>query len=154
MNKLQKILGIGAISLPLMLGGCDFPETKIEYSDVLHEDARVVDVAYTPSRHGSGAGPTFGMTSEGDPSIGLAVTSVDIPEKYAIVFKCQHGKFIVEGEDDWHKGLWNRLQEGENVDVAYQEMYESTYKDTNKDGKKELLERKLVKYHFLDALPK
>jgi hypothetical protein len=158
MNKLQKILGIGTISLPLIFGGCDYirslPETRTEYSDVLHEDAKVVDVAYTPSRHGSGAGPSFGMTSGGDVAMGLSVTSVSIPKKYAVVFKCQHGKFIVEGEDEEHKKLWERLQEGEDVDVTYREIYETTYQDYDKDGKKEFIERKLIDYDFLDAQPK
>lgn len=158
MNKLQRILFSGAISLPLIFGGCDFirslPETRTEYSDILHEDAKVVDVVYTPSRHGSGVGPSFGMTSEGDAAIGIAITSVSIPQKYAVVFKCQHGKFISEGEDKRHKDLWERLQEGQDVDVTYKEIYEATYIDINKDGKKELRERKLIKYDFLDAQPK
>lgn len=160
MNKLQKILGVGiaTVALPLWLAGCDFirslPETRTEYSKVLHEDAKVVDVVYTPSRHGGGIGPSFGMTSGGDAAVGLAVTSVNIPEKYAVVFKCQHGKFIVEGEDKEHKNLWGRLQEGQEVDVTYKEIYEATYMDANKDGKKEYIERKLIKYDFLDAKPK
>jgi len=162
MNKLQKILGAGVISLPLLLGGCDkienvlskIPITHIEYSNVLQEDAEVVDVVYSPSRHGSGAGPSFGMDMDGNPTMGLAVTSVSIPEKYAVVFKCQHGKFIVEGTDNEHKDLWERMVEGQDVDVTYKEIYEATYKDLNNDGKRDLVERKLVKYDFLNAQPK
>ncbi|VVB82649.1 Uncharacterised protein [uncultured archaeon] len=139
MNKLQKALCIGAGLISL--AGCR--EYRIEYSPVLHEDAKVVDVVYTMN---------YNM-DDGSNSPGIAVVSMNIPEKYAVVFKSQHGKFIVEGEDERHKNLWSRMQEGEKVDVTYKEKYESVYDDTNKDGTNELVERRLVKYDFLDAQP-
>ncbi len=143
-------MGIGAS----LLTGCK--EIKTELSDILHEDATVSDVVYIPSRHGSGSGigPTFDMT--GDGGIGVAVTNVDvhIPEKYAVVFKCQHGKFIVEGTDKPHKSLWEKLSEGQEVDVSYREVYKSVYDDVDGDGEKDLVSRALIKYDFLDAKPK
>ena len=57
----------------LVATGCE--RTKTEYSEVLTEPATVIDLVYMPSRHGSGVGPTFGMTSGGDASIGIAITS-------------------------------------------------------------------------------
>lgn len=132
MNKLQKILGVGVISLPLLLGGCDkienvlskIPITHTEYSNVLQEDAEVVDVDYK--------------------------LLLPLPKRiFTVVFKCQHGKFTVED-----RYLWERMVKGQDVDVAYKEIYEATYKDLNNDGKRDLVERKLVKYDFLDAQPK
>jgi hypothetical protein len=49
--------------------------------------------------------------------------SIDIPSKYAVIFRCQHGKFIVEGTDDRHKDLWQRMKKGEQVTVSYYEVY-------------------------------
>jgi len=131
--------------------GCSGRETRREVSDILHEDAIVVDVVYTPSRHGSGAG--LGPTIDFDGNIGISFSSVsvNIPEKYAVVFKCEHGKFISAGTDARHKELWERLQEGQDVDVTYREIFESTYEDIDKDGKKDLIKRKLIAYDFLDA---
>lgn len=129
----------------LTLIGCE--ETRQEESPTLFEDAVVTEVVYSPSRHGSGVGPTLDLTGSG--GIGIAITSVDIPEKFAVVFQCQHGKFIVE-----RKELWERLKEGQKVTIAYKELYVSVYDDKNKDGQKELVSKKLVKLDFLDAHPK
>ena len=136
-----------------LLAGCE--ETKTEYSPILHEDAVVSDVVYTPSRHGSGSG--IGPTIDFDGNIGIGFTdvTVNIPKKYAVVFECQHGKFISEGTDQRHKDLWGRLKENMEVDVTYKERFRSVY-DTDKDGdgQKDLISRALVGYDFLDAQPK
>ena len=133
-----------------LLTGCK--ETKTELSDILHEDAVVSETVYSPSRHGSDISPTYDLT--GDGGVGFAITSVSIPEKYAVVFKCQHGKFIVEGTDKAHRDLWQRLEEGKKVDVSYKEIYKAVYDDVDGDGEKDLLSRDLVDRDFLDAQPK
>ncbi len=129
--------------LPLvaLLGGCK--REVVEYSEVLTEPATVVDLVYTPSRHGSGVGPSFDLT--GDGGIGFAVTDVSIPERYAVIFRCAHGKFIVQNDQNLVRRLWNELTEGQRVTVSYREQYSATYED------KELLSRRLTKYHFIDA---
>ncbi len=141
-------IGLGAS----LLSGCK--ETRTELSDILHEDAVVSETVYTPSRHGSGSGvgPTFDVT---DGNVGIAFTSINIniPEKYAVVFKCQHGKFIVEGTDIEHKSLWKKLSQGQEVDISYREVFNSVYDDIDGDGKKDLVSRTLVDYDFLDAQP-
>lgn len=157
MNSIHNFFKGSGLSYTLALGlslfsGCR--ETKIEYSPVLYEDATVVDVVYVPSRHGSGAGPTFAMDFDGNPSMGIAVTSVEIDENYAVVFKCQHGKFISEGSDERHKDLWKRMAEEMEVDVTYKEIYRVVYDDIDKDGKKEVIEKVLTGRDFLDAQPK
>lgn len=126
-----------------------------EYSQVLYEDAVVSDVVYSPSRHGSGSG--IGPTMDFDGNMGLAITStnVRIPEKYAVVFECEHGKFISEGTDTRHKDLWNKLKEGMEVEVSYREKFQATYgKDNDGDGERDLVSRELVGYDFIDAVPK
>lgn len=117
--------------------------TRREYSGELTEKAKVVDLVYTPSRHGTGLGPTFDLTGEG--GIGVAITSVVVPEIYAVVFECQHGKFIIQSDQKKAKELWNRLKEGQEVTVRYREVYDTSYYN------KEVVEKKLVKYDFIDA---
>ena len=125
----------------LVATGCE--RTKTEYSEVLTEPATVIDLVYTPSRHGSGVGPTFGITGEGDISVGIAITSVNIPERYAVVFRCKHGKFIIQSAKA--KELWQRLKLNQEVTVSYKEVYRTVYDD------KKVVSRVLVKYDFLDA---
>lgn len=148
MNKLQKILGVFVLGTTLGLAGCQ--EERIEYSPVLHEEAKVVDAIYIPSKHGSGMSVSMNLD---DGSISPGITSIDIKEKYAVIFKCQHGKFIIEGTDEPYKKLWEKMTAGEKVKISYKEKYYSVYDDTNNDGTNELIEKKLIKYDFLDAQP-
>lgn len=141
--KAKTMIFATIVILLITFGGCK--ETKIQYSKVLTESAEVVDLVYTPSNHGGGAGPSFGMTSGGDLAVGIATVSVDISEKYAVVFQCQHGKFIIESDQKKTKDLWNRLKEGQKVTVYYREVYKNIYEDSK------MIESHLVKYQFLDA---
>ena len=140
---------LGTLSLS-GIGCSSFNErTARETSDTLYEDAIVYAKVDPPSRHGSGAGPSIDITDEG--ILGVALVNVDIPKKYAIVFKCEHGKFMVWGTGSKHKELWERFNEGDSVTVSYKEIYRSTYKDTDGDGKRELINRSLVGNYLLDA---
>lgn len=121
------------------IAGCQRIVT--EYSEKKTEPAVVEDVIFTPSLHGSGVGPTF--TGEGD--VGITFTSVNIPEKYAVVFRCQHGKFVIQGTGEKYKKLWEHLVRNQEVTVHYKEIYRVTY-----DGD-EVLSRELIDYDFLDA---
>lgn len=128
--------------LPLLfLFGC----VKTEYSPTLTEPAKVVDLVYQPSNHGSGLGIGFGSSPQGGMVTTITPISVDVPEAYAVVFQCQHGKFVIQGEESKAKEMWNRLKENQDVTVEYREVYESCYK------RHLLVSKKLVKYEFLDA---
>lgn len=138
----------------VVLYGCK--EVVRESSEVLHENAFVVETIYTPSRHNLELGITalkagpVGMDLSGDLGIGigggLQISSTTIPEKFATVFKCKHGKFIVSRREVYEKF---KGQDGKEVDVAYREIYKTTY-DTV-DGQKKVIDRTLVDYHFIDA---
>ncbi len=130
--------------------GCK--EVKQEASDILHEDAVVVETVYTPSRHGSGSSFGPSMNMDGDIGFSFHSVSINVPELYAVVFKCQHGKFVIEGDDQRHKNLWERFSENDEVDVSYREIYRNIYKKV--DGRKELIESVLIDYDFLDAVIK
>jgi hypothetical protein len=126
------------LSCVTLLGGCT--DERIEKSTVLTEKAVVADLVYTPAVHGSGVGPTISMKGK----VGLAFTNVDISEAYAVVFQCDHGKFIIN-DPTKAKRLWQTLKKDQEVVVSYREVYLATY-----DGDK-LLQRRLEKYEFLDA---
>jgi chromosome segregation ATPase len=120
-------------------------ETVKEYSPTLTEPAEVVDLVYTPERHGTAEGTGVDLKL----NVSMVSSTVDIPRKYAVVFQCQHGKFIIEDNQEKAKALWGRLKEGQSVTVSYREVYDVTYTSTN--GAKKETARKLVDYDFLDA---
>ncbi|HIG94074.1 MAG: hypothetical protein QT05_C0030G0012 [archaeon GW2011_AR13] len=167
--KIKQTLGtiILAGTIGIGLTGCK--EVKKEISNVLHEDAIVITKIYTPSRHdtdielkamnlvGEGAG-SISMDYDGDLGIGiedgLQISFSEVPEKYGVVFKCQHGTFTSQGSDERHKELYRKLQNNQEVDVTYKEIYRTTYDDIDGDGKRDLVEKVLTGFDFLDANPK
>lgn len=103
-TRSAKAIGILAL---LALAGCD----KTGYGPELMEAATVVDLPYVPAGHGS----SVGFSSGGS----LVVSGVDIPERKAIVFQCQHGRFVI----DRHPEIWGTLTVGQRVTVRYREVY-------------------------------
>lgn len=79
------------------------------------------------------------------------ITSTTIPEKYGVVFQCKHSTFSIEGSEQKHRILYNKLMRNINdtVDVIYKEVYTVTYEE--KDGKKVETSRVLTKFDFIDA---
>lgn len=132
-----------------------------EESGILHEDAIVLARIYTPSKHETNLEMTMmksgmlGIGYSGEMGIrvgnGMQITESIVPEIYGILFQCQHGTFTSQGSDIRHKNLYDRLKEGQKVDITYKEIYKDTYDDTNDDGKKELISRVLVDMDFIDA---
>jgi len=138
----------------VILTGC-CRESIEEYSETLHEDAVVVNAVYTPPHHdvklgltAASMGKSFGMDYGGNLGFqvgnGLQVSSVSVPEKFAVVFKCSHGQFIVTRKDVYEK---LKGHEGETVDVSYREVYRATYE--TKDNERRLIDRVLTDYDFL-----
>jgi hypothetical protein len=145
----------------LFLVGCS--NTKTEYSEVLHEKAVIVTLIYSPSEHRTELTNTAFNTNDDDiigtdwnGDLGIKVsknyqlTSTTIPEKYGVVFQCQHGTFTVEGSEQKHKILYNKLKKnvGDTTNVIYKEEYLVTYDD--KDEKK-VVSRQLTGMDFVDA---
>lgn len=100
---MENSVAVFVCGVVIFLAGCQ--EVRREYSDTLHEDAMIVETVYTPSRHDSKVGLTAfnagltGVDYSGNFGIrlggGLQISSVTVPEKFAVVFKCQHGQFII-----------------------------------------------------------
>jgi len=107
------------LSFFLLFFACE----QVQFSEVMTEQGYVEQTIFTPSSHGTGVGPSF---HNGE--IGLAITSIDVPEIYAVVFHCQHGKFVIQG--------------GSEVTISYREVYMVDLKAKTK---------RLIKYDFMDA---
>jgi hypothetical protein len=141
----------------VLLNGCQ--EVRREVSETLYEDAVIAEVVYTPAHHKSQLGISayktgpIGVDFGGNVGLriggGMQVSRVKAREKFAVVFECQHGQFIVS-----RKEVYEKLKdyEGRRVRVAYQEVYRTTYETT--DGEKRVIARDLVDYAFLDAVLK
>lgn len=73
-----------------------------------------------------------------------STTSVITQDQFAVVFECQHGKFVIEslGKESVAHKLWMKLKEGSAVTIRYKEVFR-VVPATN--------ERKLSKYDFIDA---
>ena len=85
------------------------------YGPELSEPGTVSEVCYVPAGHGSGV--TIPISSGG----GVGVTSVNIPARYATVFACQHGKFVIEGLE-----TWRGLVAGQRVKIIYREVFDES----------------------------
>lgn len=127
MYSIVKIKTLAAFSIfAVLVAGC----AKTEYSEERTELAEITEVVYTPSQHGFGTG--VGMSMKGNPVV--TTNNITVPETFAVVFKCEHGKFIVQRKDAWAKAVV-----GARVMVRYREVYEVTDEA-----------RTLVKYDFID----
>ena len=147
-----------------IIAGCK--DIRTEYSDVLHERATVVTLIYSPSEHKTELTNTafsidddnvIGTDYDGNAGIKISdnyqITSTTIPEKYGVVFQCQHGTFTVEGSAQKYKVLHDKLREDikDTVEILYKEKYSVTYEDNNKDGVNEVTSKVLQSLDFIDA---
>ena len=150
MNKLQRLLGIGAIGLATMgLGGCN-NWSKIEYSSIKHENAVVVSKNHIPSETRSTVGIAItnskggfgiGANGAGFGIGGLNFSSETDPEQNYITF---------DGNIDFrlnNKKLFNSFNLGDLVDISYTEEYKAFY-DLG-----DLIRREFRGYEFVDAQP-
>jgi hypothetical protein len=134
MKLLVPTLILSLVLLPL-LGCIDY---RTETSGVLHEPAKVVCLIYTPSRHDSSIGLSAINVAGDDDDIGLGldwggnlgvrygsfqVSSSEVPEQWGVLFQCKHGQFTSQGADERHHSLYNKLRDGQLVDVTYKEIY-------------------------------
>lgn len=141
----RKFLFLLSVLACIVVAGCK--EERTEYSEKMTEEAQVLDVIFSPARHGSDLAPTIGFTSSGDISFGVTSVDVHIPEVYAVVFRCeQHKKkFIIQNPHKKARDLWQRLKKDQVVTVEYREIYQTIYED----GKQ--LSKKFVDYEFINA---
>ena len=146
-----------------------------EQSGDLREKGVVVNLIYTPSKHEMHLGKTMmndynnplgGVDMQGNKGIVVGningetvqISSSTIPEKYGVVFQCEHGRtFCIQGDNNEgdvskYKILYDKLNGhvNDSVYITYQEVYEVTY-EKNDAGKKVETKRVLVDLDFIDA---
>ena len=161
MKKICLFIVLVSASL-LLVPGCK--EIKREKSDVMHEPGKVIVATHSPSRHDIGIGKKMmdnplglGSTDwqgrEGYAVGDVVISHTEVPEKFGVVFQCQHGEFTIEGSKPKHKALYDKLKDwqGKMVDITYMEEYRVTYEDKDEDGTKEETSRVLIDLDFLDA---
>jgi len=70
--------------------------------------------------------------------------TVKVEDQFAIVFECQHGKFLIEdlGRDSRAGNLWKKLKQDDKVKIRYKEIYYVVPADGTK---------KLRRFEFIDA---
>jgi hypothetical protein len=108
----------------------------VQYQDgpVKTESGIVYDTCYVPSGHGSDI--AVGITGNGQ----VSITPIDlnIPARWAVVFQCEHGKFVIDGARGEH--CYQRLQRGDKVTIKYCDRFAVSSGKTNAVG-----------MHFIDA---
>ncbi len=136
-NIINYTFGIIAIFTLIGCGDID----KIEYGPVLTEEGEIYETAYVPAGHGSDIAVGYNTGDQG----GLSITpiSVDIPERYAVVFKCQHGKFVIDGNKG--EALYKRFEKGDRCTITYREIIRIGMKDY------EEVSRTVYDLDFIDA---
>ncbi len=112
--------------------------SKTTYGPTLEEAGEIYDTCFVPKGHGSDVAIGYNAGKGG----GLTVTPVDItiPARYAVVFKCQHGKFVIDGERGMD--VYKKFDKGDKVTIRYCEVFEVTKDSTN-----------AVDLHFIEAIP-
>lgn len=105
------------LAAALMLSACDIDTTPyVTYGPELEETAVVEDVIYSPEQNGTATGFTFG----GD----FHVSSVHTNAKYVVVFRCQHGKFIIDSQNnELAEHFWKLAVKGQTVTLKYREVF-------------------------------
>lgn len=120
----------------ILLSGCD---RGINFTTSCTEDGEVYDTAFLPGQTGSSTGYNF---SDGS----FSTHDITMSPSYSVVFKCQHGKFVISG--DRGEALYKKLWRGQHVTIIYDTRWTT---DPARGGG---WVTNFVGMHFVDAVPK
>lgn len=88
------------------------------------EDGVVVETLHLPGQSSTDISP--GMTMNGDLTWSVHTTS--FPERWNVVIKCQHGKFVLDSQrHEIARGVWEGVTVGDRVRITYHEVFVSIY---------------------------
>lgn len=115
---MRRFLATAALILSV---GC----AETTYGPTQYEPGEIVAMTYMPPGHGSGVGvaPVVG----GNGGVGIAFVDVDIPARYGIVFRCNHGSFVINGGSRSTAAKLitdTALEAGMDVTIQYREVLE------------------------------
>lgn len=128
------ILTVGLVAA--VLTGCK--DIKTELSDRLHDEA-IVEKHTAPEKGQFNWGIAAGNIS--------AAVILDAGEYPHIIFQGKKTRFKFVGDTE----LFRRFNAQDATYVTYREVYSLTYDDLDSDGKKEVINKVLMDYTFLDA---
>lgn len=138
------------------------PPPHEEAGPEVTEDGKVLEIAFrlgsTTTTNHETPGYTGKITkSDWDDPFGMHTKTVSMPavrgtntvkveDQFAVVFECQHGKFLIEdlGRDSRAGNLWKKLKQADNVKIRYKEVYYVVPAEETK---------KLHRFEFIDADP-
>lgn len=103
------------VLLIIALASCTERAENISY-----EKGKIVAMQYSAPINASGSG--YGVSSSGE--FVTTHTTVHEDEKWTVVFKCEHGVVFTINRQE----LWNRLAEGDSVDISYYDIYKKKTK--------------------------
>lgn len=136
--SLKAVVALAALSCFVACG----PRVIRRASIDLHEDGKVVKLIYQPEVNGKTDGSMgwhFGKHGGPTWQPGQKIHTESV---YSVVFECQHGTFAIDG----NKNLFQKLHEGDAVDIEYHEL-----NDVTEDDEGNVLGTKLADYEFVDA---
>lgn len=138
------------------------PPPHEEVGPEVTEAGKVLEIAFrlgstvTTNSEMPGYNKTIAQSGWDDP-LGMHNKTVSVPvvrgsntvkveDQFAIVFECQHGKFLIEdlGRESRAGNLWKKLKQGNEVKIRYKEVYYVVPADKT---------RTLRRYEFVDADP-
>jgi hypothetical protein len=106
-----------AVLLSLVLSGCG----TFTDSEVLEEQAEVIQLSYVPSQTSDvgGIAPSVNF-SDGSIGMGLVMASSTSPEVWAVVLRCENHNqtFALKSKE-----LYNKVKAGDKVTLRYVEHY-------------------------------
>jgi hypothetical protein len=124
-------LGVYALAAMTLLATGN-KETKIEFSDILQENAKVVKTRYETARADVNV-------------LGTQVRYTNYPPRYIVKFD---GRVDFEVDS---KELFDIFKEGDPAVVFYREILRRTYEDVNGDGFLEMTGSKIRGHKFVNA---
>lgn len=126
--KLKNLIPV----LLVLLSGC----VERHNGPELSEPGEVYDTCFVPKGHGHDVAVGYNAGKRG--GVTITPVNINIPARFAVVFKCQHGKFVIDGPRG--ERLYKKLSKGDRVVIRYCEVLEV------KDGI-----TTPVELHFIDA---
>lgn len=136
------------------------PPPHEEVGPEVTETGKVLEIAFrlgsttTTSSETPGRNKTISKSFLDDP-LGLHGMTVNEPatrtsntvtvtDQFAVVFECQHGKFLIEdlGRESRAGKLWKKLKQGDKVKILYKEVYYVVPAEGTKE---------LRRFEFIDA---
>ena len=136
------------------------PPPHEETGPEVTESGKVLEIAFrlgstvTTSSEMPGHVKTIAQSGWDDP-LGMHTKTISVPairgsntvkveDQFAVVFECQHGKFLIEdlGRDSRAGNLWKKLKQGDSVKIRYKEVYYVVPAEGTK---------KLHRFEFVDA---